>query len=55
MKIEKINNDNLTIIINKEEFKKAFSSYEQLKEFREDLINLIDTYHQCCKEIGREF
>ena len=36
MKIEKETNDNLIITITEEEFKKAFTSSEQLKEFRED-------------------
>lgn len=52
MKIEKETNDNLIITITKEEFKKAFTSPEQLKEFREDLINLIGVYYQCRKEIS---
>lgn len=51
MKIEKGTNDNLIITITKEDFKKAFTSLEQLEIFREDLINLIGVYHQCHKEL----
>lgn len=54
MKIEKETNDNLVITITKEEFKKAFASSEQLKEFREDLIKLIGVYYQCRKELPEE-
>ena len=40
MKIEKETNDKLIITITKEEFKEAFRSPEQLKNFRDNLINL---------------
>ena len=51
MKIEKETDDSLIITITKEEFKKAFTSPEQLKNFREDLLNLIGMYYQCSKEL----
>ena len=52
MKIEKETNNKLIITITKEEFKKAFSSPEQLEKFREDLLELIGVYHQCEGELG---
>ena len=51
MKIEKETNDKLIITITEEEFKEAFKSPEQLAKFREDLLNIIGTYHQCCAEL----
>ena len=51
MKIEKETDDKLIITISKEEFKKAFRSFEQLQKFREDLINLLGMYYQCDKEL----
>jgi hypothetical protein len=54
MKIEKETKDKLIITITKEEFNNAFTSYEQLKNFREDLIELIDVYYQCRKELPEE-
>ena len=51
MKIEKETNNKLIITITEEEFKEAFRSPEQLTKFRENLLNLIGTYHQCCAEL----
>lgn len=54
MKIEKDTGDNLIITVTKEEFKKAFTSSEQLKNFREDLIKLCGVYHQCKEELHND-
>lgn len=54
MKIAKETNDNLIINITEKEIKKAFTSPEQLKNFKEDLFDLIGVYYQCRKELPKE-